>query len=191
MTKCPGEGICMTIIIVICAEIVNMMFRLAAQGGKRNPRMLSVGYAAAAQARRRRGAAAYRKHGSIVQSKLMSTELGHIDKVYQIAFVASHKPIARQLPRHLCKTAVDLNRPIALMNLDLAKIAFHIPDATRQHLKHGTALMDSERLLAPRLNLRNGTAERLIQQRRIDGLCQKPCVIGPVYLRANERYADT
>ena len=47
MTKCPGEGICMTIIIVICAEIVNMVFRLAAQGGKRNPRMLSVGYTAA------------------------------------------------------------------------------------------------------------------------------------------------
>ena len=56
MTKCPGEGICMTIIIVICAEIVNMVFRLAAQGGKRNPRMLSVGYTAAvgrAGARRR------------------------------------------------------------------------------------------------------------------------------------------
>ena len=37
----------MTIIIVICAEIVNMVIRLAAQGGKRNPRMLSVGYTAA------------------------------------------------------------------------------------------------------------------------------------------------
>ena len=46
----------MTIIIVICAEIVNMVFRLAAQGSKRNPRMLSVGYTAAvgrAGARRR------------------------------------------------------------------------------------------------------------------------------------------
>ena len=41
----------MTIIIVICAEIVNMVFRLAAQGGKRNPRMLSVGYAAAVRGR--------------------------------------------------------------------------------------------------------------------------------------------
>ena len=47
MTKCPGEGICMTIIIVICAEVVIMVFRVTVREAECKPQMLSVGYAGA------------------------------------------------------------------------------------------------------------------------------------------------
>ena len=46
MTKCPGEGICMTIIIVICAEVVIMVSRVAARGGGAQPaNVIELGYA--------------------------------------------------------------------------------------------------------------------------------------------------